>query len=834
VRSNTPSNSEPKRALSSPRLRLVVSNSHPEMDAVETQVRQPKKRSWWRMPLALVGIAALLSALAATGWLVYHDAKKKKLNASLRGVDRMLRRDTELGYHEGDRNLAALSRKAGSVAVLGRRAEVNSILWGRFGAGKQAEHLARRLLKSMAKDTKRKQVITAYLDLYGGHPDRAADRAERALLHHPRSAKLAYILAMARLRSGDLDAAEATLRLAASYDRKFIPARYHLAVVERLRRRFEQCRRSLEQVLALSPEHQGAHVEMAVLDAQAKGTLTSLDLDGLEKSAGRSLEYQARVLYLRGEKARRRGEYAEARRWFRRAAVRRPDEPEYALALVDAFLAPGGDVSAAQRLRLPPWKQMRQYPAAALVMARLALAGGGSRRALSRLDEIRWSALDSLSLARALALRVQALDEAWRFSDAALVCGKAMTGGASGTKEAVKVPVLLADACVRHGLLVGDQTLVHRLRLLVADPERKRLYRGIERLVAHRPEDARSDLKMVSREHFPSFLDVKVRALSELGRPRAALALARSLSDTAGGAARSRLVLVRAEMAAGQRRKASKEARGILHALKPEAVGVLFELGRLLLELGEPSRAYRLARRLRKRSDGRGLGAFLQGLYWTSKRRYNKAAHWLEKALSQAPDLWQAKDELARVRFLQGRKLVALRLAREAYRRSGKDPDVLAGLVRLYLAGPDVRSVGRLLARTARAYRHDGATWRASELYGRYADVLSRQKAVNRRKVARLFKRALRHRSASPKAYFLYGEYLRRRGKLDRAVRFYRKAVRACPEDTDALYRLGWGLVHLKKRRVEAMETIEMLRRLEPGRARSIRAARWLRRLHHG
>ena len=834
MRSSSQTDDESRRALSSPRLRLVVSNSHPEMDAVEAQVRQAKKRTWWRLPLAVVASVVLVVLLAATGWLVYHDAKKKKLNASLRGIDRMLRRDTELGYHEADRNLVALSDKERSAAVLGRRAEVNAVLWGRFGGDKSTEELARRLLKAIGSGKERKDVVAAYLDLYGGHADRAADRSERALLHHPRSAKLAYVLAMARLQSGDLDAAEATLRLAASYDRTFIPARYHLAVVERLRRRFEQGRRSLEQVLALSPEHQGAHVEMAILDAQAKGELAAVDLDALGKRAGHSPEYQARVLYLRGEKARRRGVFAAARQWFRRAAVRRPNEPEYALALVDAFLAPGGDVSAAQRLRLPPWKQMRQYPAAALVMARLALAGGMSRMALARLDEIRWNALDPEARAQAKALRVQALDDARRYSDAALVCKKGMSAGSSGAKQDIHIQVVLADACARHGLMAGDEAMVHRLRFVVSDQDRKRIYRGMERLVAHRPEDALSDLEMVSRTHLSSFLDVKIRVLEEVGRPRAALAVARALNETAGGSTRSRIVLAKANVEVGRSKQASKEARAILRSLKPQAVGILFELGRLLLDVGARSHAYRLAGRLRKRSDGRGLGQFLQGLYWISKRRPNKAAAWLEKALSQEPALWQAKAELARVRFRQGRKLVALRLAREAYHSSGKDPDVLAGLVRLYLDSPDVRSVEKLLSRTARAYRHMGATWRMSELYGRYADVLSGQKGANRRKVARLFKRALRYRSASPRSYFWYGEYLRRRGKLKRAVRFYRKAVRACPEYSDALYRLGWSLVHLKKHRAEAMETIEKLRRLEPARARSIRASRWLRRLRHG
>ncbi len=407
-------------------------NEVSKKEVVSSSKLKPKsqrRRSIIKVFLWVLGAALLITFAVVTGVLVYHQARQKRIEQRLRKVQSMMALDTALSYREGSQVLTALLKeKPNSAKILIARAELEVIRWGRFDGGARAGRLAEESLvqaKRLGITDEQETVVEAYLLLYKDKYDAAARAAERGLVHYPRSARLGYILGVSRLRMGDLEAAEATLRLAVSNDKKFLPAIYEMAVVQRLRGRFMESEALLTKVLQLSPEHVGAKIEMALVNQLVGQGVDETAVKKLFERVKDIPKYAARALLVKSRQNLLEGlgeRVLESVSYLKRCISLRPQEPEYLLELLAIHLRPGGDIAKAQRLVGEKLKRVREYPAAPLLQARLALGSGDAEGALKYLSEVRLSSLGSQERALVKAYRVRALLENNEHGEAGRIC----------------------------------------------------------------------------------------------------------------------------------------------------------------------------------------------------------------------------------------------------------------------------------------------------------------------------------------------------------------------------------------------------------------------------
>ncbi len=784
-----------------------------------------KGRRWLKIGLLALGGVGLLVLMGLTGYLVYRNALRKQLQVGLKKVDAMMALDKALGYQEADKALDRLERKMpGQFSVRLRQAEVATWRWGRFGAGKAVGRKAHRLMSwalTRSPESERVQALHALVTLYSGERDEAAVLAERGLVHHPRSARLAYVLGMARLQGGELEAAEATLRLAVSYDSKFLPALYHLAVVERLRGRLDLAKGYVSRVLAASPGHEGAVVERALLEFLTEHRIDGPELDRAKRRAKVCPEYEARYLLLEALVAASQGRGRDAASSLEKAIQLRPREPEYALTLIE--METGRDVAAAGRVLLPKWRFLREYPRAALATARLDLSRGRPFNLLERLDDIPRAGLDESKSAKLQAYEIEGRLLVGQWERARAQCLR-------HPQHRWKPSDPRLSACLQLAWVSGRRRLMRRLlkRVLVEDATKK-VQNGLFMLSRHRAVKAASLLSEVT-EHDLGWAGLYgVRAWLEARRPRAALEMAVKVARARGRDLWSRLLLAEVFLEAGRRKKAVKTLRGIKSELAPTSPYVLFEMGRLWLRTGARRPVDLLIKRLSRMDEGRIWGRWLSGLAAASRKKWKRAGEKLSAVVRHDPDKWRAWLDLALVRHRSGDRKGARKAFAEAAARGDRawvlwvQTETAVRAVQV----PEALSVG---LSAARAFRRLGAFRRASTLYAMLADLMSRQESYNRRKVKRMFRKALEMRAVSSKSYLLYAEFLRRRGKPAQALVWYERAVQANPEDADALYRRLWCMVHLPVSAQRIEPAVSQFVRVEERGSRVKRARQWLRR----
>jgi tetratricopeptide (TPR) repeat protein len=818
-----------------------------------------RRRPRWRRRIALaVGLVAALALLVITGILVYQQARQKRVRQRLKKVKTMMSLDTAVAYREASRALAKLAAEqpdSAEIAVV--RAEVEAIQWGRFGSGKRARASAEEWLDKAAKldaAGEERQVVQGYLLLYAGDYEGAARLAERALVHNARSPRLGHILGLSRFRLGDLEAAEATLRMAMSHDKDFLPAKYHLAAVQRLRGRTAEARQLLVQILAQSARHLGARIELALLRLENDGRADAVLADKLVAKAKEIPVYKARAALYRGKVAVAQGRMEKARKAFQQAAMTRPNNPEYFLALVEHYLRPGGEVLRAQAAAGEALRRAREYPRAPLILARLALAVGNPQKALDHLKDARMTFLTPRDQCGVEALRIQALYESFREARAMAVCnrllrrkkraagpkaGRAVGAAAESAPDAAAAVVreprimsrLVFEACTLLGVQMRSRPLLRRLKK--AARGKKQLYRlasGGAHLIAHRPVRARRRLADFDPSTSVAVGLLKARALQALFRPRGALDGLRAADRRAAGSARTRLWLAEGCLRAGDT-QCARTAYARVEALRPQGPRLLLDLGRVGLRLREKDKVVERAERLQKDAATKHLGEYLQGLSLSADQRWKASTAAFRRALEKYPGWASATAALGRVAFARGRTAQGRILFNRAYRQADKDPSMLQALARLYAEHGTLRQTTKAYLSAIRAFRRRGSRYKASELYSELGELLSHQEKKNRRQVESYLKRAVSYDPAHPLAYYRWAEYLRRRGKAPLSVRWYRKAARAGPEMADAHYGLAWVLLHLKRSPATALAALQRFAELETGTARARRVRRMRKRL---
>ncbi len=782
-------------------------------------------RPVFKIVLLILGGLALVSFLGLTGYLVYRNALRKQLLLGLKKVDAMIAMDRPLAYQEAEKSLADLNRKMpGEFSVTLRRAEVAACRWGRFGASRKEGQEARRLLDELlvrSAKGERVQALQAIMALYSGEHDKAAVLAEKGLVHHPRSARLSYVLGMARLRNGELEAAEATLRLAVSYDSKYLPALYHLAVVERLRGRLSLAAGYLQQGLQLSPGHEGALVETALVGFLDKGFIKAAALDRAKRQAGGVPEYRARFLLLAALSAKAQGHHDVAVRNLSEALQLQPQEPEYALALV--AMETSRDVEAAARVVLPRWRLLREYPNAALVTARLDLARGRPFEAIRRLEGVRRAGLSDTQISVVDALEIRGMLLAGQWDRAEQRCRYRAKAGWEVSDP--RFPACLDLAWIR-----GDRGLMRRfLRRVSGTGVDRQVIRGLRNLARYRPDKAAKSFAGASREQLRWMGSFAVQALLETGRPHTAADLALRVLDVRGKDVWSRLLLAQAAQVAGHGKTSVAQLRRVEKVLVPTSTYIRFLVGRIWIENGNRHRLDQLIKSLSRRDAGRIWADWLSGLWALSRKKWRRAVDKLTKVVRSDPSQWEAWIDLGRARFRAKDHKGARKAFAEAASRGERPPALLAQMQEALRAGL-VQDALRPGMAAARAFRKVGAWQMASTIYARLADAMSRQESYNRRRVKKLFRKALEMHSRSSEAYLLYAEFLRRRGHPEDALAWYERAVSANPESRNALYRRLWCLVHLRVGAQRLQPAVNAFLALEGHGSRARRARHWLRR----
>lgn len=845
---------QPHERSQGPSLALVASEpleEHPDVSERESpgheEERVPGKpapvrpRSWRRRIIVVLGVAAAAGLLAVTGVLVYQQALQKRARQRLRRVKSMMEQDTAVAYEEASQVLSSLQEQqpeSAEVAVV--RAEVEATKWGRFGGGRRSRDLAEALLGKAGKldaAAESRRVVRGYLLLYDGEHERAAKLAESALVHHPRSARLGHILGLARLRLGDLDAAEATLRLAISHDKDLLPARYHLAVVQRLRGRLKEARALLEEILETSPRHLGARIELALVSLQAGGRPDPVLADKLVRESEPIPAYHASARLLEGRVALQRGRVGEAKKALRKAAMLQPADPEHVLDLVELYLRPGGDVSEAKRVAAGSLRRVREYPRAPLIMARLALALGDPVEALNRLADARLTGLSLRDRALVAALKVRAFDESHQAEAATRLCaheleelGEAMKAAELSPREPLPDRVLYL-ACAAHGVRDRSVTLLTRLRRMSKGrKDLRRLLLGCIYLVKYRPTRALSHLRRVDGEMLGSVRYIEAHALQRTHQPRRGLRLLNRDVERHAGGARQLVRLARGLLLAGDERRAARQLRKI-EELEPSGRALLHDMGDLWVRLRRYDEAEEISERLEDEAPTSPLGYQLQGEIHLANRRWKKAEQEFRRALELRPGYVPAIIGSAEVAFARGLTARGKIRFLRAHRLSGDDPSILRRLAVAYAKRGSANQTAKAYAAAARAFRRSGSRYRASELYSELGELLSRNEKKNRREVESLLKRAINIKPTHPLAYLRWAEYLRRRGETSLSVRWYRKAAKAGPELAAAHYGLGWMLVRLRAEPNEALAALQRFLDLVPSGPRVRRARRMAKRL---
>ncbi len=851
------------------------------------QVRVQAKRSLLKVLLLSGGMVGFLALAVITGILVYHQARQKRVQEKLSQVRAMVALDSAVAYSEASQVLAELyEEKPDCPEILVARAEVEAVRWGRFDGGGEAAEAAKKNLELADRQGADKQdvmVVSAYLLLFRNKYEAAAAAAEKALVHYPRSARFGYIMGVARFMLGDLEAAEATLRLAVSNDKNFLPAIYELAVVQRLRGRLVESEALLKKVLEVSPRHLGAKIETVLVHDLMGREVDIVSVERLARRVESMPKYAARAYLLMGRLKLSDGgknAVAVAERFFEKAAAIRPQEPEYLLELLALHLRPGGDVVRAKRTAAAGLDSVREYPVAPLLQARLALAEGDSGRALTHLSGVRFSSLGSLERAWVKAVGIKAHLENNDVENAKRMCSEFIAAGgdldvflkvkggggftvssmstihsdspveAGGREQGADVKAgkeggsgrsmpeskrefrKILEACALYAYDLRDWKTARVLEDLVKDSDLKIIIRGIRYALRHQPLRAWNSMEKIRPADIPDFGHLVGRVLQEIGRPRAALAFFDAKHNYEAQGAGQRLDLAEAYFKAGEA-EAARKLLVELDEMEPVSPRILYDRGRLALEMGDSEDAGRVARQLKRDYADSHLGYYLEGLLHLDERQWRMASEAFDAALERKPDCYKCTEKLAQIAMVREGIAGARLYYQRAYKESGRNPEVLANMARRFAeTGGDSHAI-KAYMNAARGFRKAGSGYRASELYSELAEQLSHNKNYNRSRIESIYKRALKYRRPHPLAYYRWAEYLRRRGKPEEAVRWYERAANAAPESPDVHYSLAWILIRLDRNPSLALQSLKRFDEFEKDTARARRAMQMRRRLLH-
>lgn len=815
-----------KRRPSGQVLTLVIPPPEPE-DAPP----EPKGRFRFFLKLGLA-LAVVAAALVATGYVVYQQAQEKAVKKELLRANRLAALDTPAAYRAALQILDRVAVKRPEDARLAALvAEIRAFLWGRFGGNEKARLEAVRGLKrarELQANAERLTAIEGYHLLFKGRFAKAARHAEAALLIHKRSARLDYVLGVARYHLGDLTAAAATFKLAVAHDSRFLPARIALGRLQRQRGHLKLAETTLKQVLVESPDHLEAKLERALASVDAGKPGRDSELQRLARLATPHAPLLAVAKLGLARRALKAREWTRARTLLRQSALLAPDDPEIALQLVASQLLPGGDARKAWSDHERLAERSREYRSAASVFARAALAAGRPGEAMRFLRKPVPAALPPAVQEQRTVAMVNAARELDQSEIADRACAQVFKQARPGRRAWAVCLVHVARA--RR----GDELKTRAKAPGAGRSSDSELAAGLLSY-QHRsyPRAVRLLSKVARRKGVsPCTLQVLARALQRSDRPAAALPLLRRAVDLSAQALRARLELAWGLVAV----RRTADAKRLFHALvsdAPRGARMLMDLGRLGLRLDLRQEVAKIAKNLTRRYASSGHGPYLAGMLELRAEKRRKARAQWDAALMRDPGHVPSKLALARLAFWQGDVGGGRVLYESAWRASRKNPDILLELARSYFKHNYVNRARRAYVRATLQYRGTGSGYLAAGALSELAQRLGSLKKYRRSAIARILKWSLQIYWANPRAQLRNGLFQESRGYHVDARLSYQRAIRYGPEISEGYYHLGAHLLAWKRDLKQAERSLARFLEMEGTRGgRRVRNARkWLARI---
>lgn len=812
-----------KRRSSGQVLALVIPSPEPDSSAPE-----PKRRWRFFLKLGLV-LLVVAGALVATGYVVYQQAQDKAVKQELTRARSLAGLDTPAAYRAALQILDKVAVKRPEDARLAALvAEIRAFLWGRFSGDEKARLVAVSTLnraKELKASAERLAAIEGYHLLFKGRYVKAARHAEAALLIHKRSARLDFVLGVARYHLGDLTAAVATFKLAVAHDSRFLPARIALGRLQRQRGHLKLAEATLKQVLVESPDHLEARLERRLIALASGNANDDAEQRRLLRLATPYPPLLALAKLATARMALRDREWERARKLLRESALLAPDDPEIALQLVASQLLPGGDARKAWSDHERLTDRSREYRSAASVFARAALAAGRPDEAMRFLRKPVAATLPPEVVEQRTVVKVNAARELDQPEIADRACSAVFKQRRPGRRARAVCLVHVARAR-RGGELKERAKLTggadSELTSGLLSYQRRNYPRAVRILsgVARRPGVT------------PSTLLVLAEALQKSERPAAALPLLRRAVALSSQALRPRL-----ELAWGLvRAQRIDEAKRLLHALmsdQPRGARTLMDLGLIGLRLDLRKEVAQLAKTITRRYASSGHGPYLAGMLYLRAQQRRKARARLDAALMRDPGHVPSKLALARLAFWQGDVGGGRVLYDSAWRASRKNPDILLELARNYFKHKYVNRARKAYVRATLQYRGTGSGYLASGALSELAERLASLKKYRRSAIARILKWSLQLYWANPRSHLRNGLFQEARGYHIDARLSYKRAIRYGPEISEGYYHLGAHLLAWKRDLEQAERAIERFLEMEgPRGGRRVRNARkWLARI---
>lgn len=812
-----------KRRPSGQVLALVLPPPEPEASGPE-----PKGR--WKFFLKLgLGLLVVAGALVGTGYVVYQQAQDKAVKKELQRARRLAGLDTPASYRAALQILDKVAVKRPQDARLATLvAEIRAFLWGRFGGDQKARVVALSALKrakALHANAERLAALEGYHLLFKGRYAKAAQQAEAALLIHKRSARLDYVLGVARYHLGDLTAAEATFKLAVAHDSRFLPARIALGRLQRQRGHLKLAEATLKQVLVDSPDHLEALLERRLIVLASGRAKDDAEQQRLLRLATPFPPLLALAKLAVARKALRDRDWKSARKLLRESALLAPDDPEIALQLVASQLLPGGDARKAWSDHERLADRSREYRSAASVFARAALAAGRPGETLRFLRKPVAAKLPHEVVEQRTVAKVNAAQELDRPEIADRACAAVLKQRRPGRRARAVCLVHVARA--RRGdelreLAKKSGGASSELVSGLLSFQQRNYPRAVRILtgVARRPGTT------------PCTLLVLAEALQQIERPAAALSLLRRAVALSSQAMRPRLALANGMMRS-QRRAEAKRLFGALISDQPRGARTLMDLGRLGLRLGLHKEVAQLAKTLTRLYASSGHGPYLLGMLHLHAKRRRKARVQLDAALMRDPGHVPSKLALARIAFWQGDVGGGRVLYDNAWRASRKNPYILLELARGYFKHKYINRARKAYVRATLQYRGTGSGYLASGALSELAERLGSLKKYRRSAIARILKWSLQLYWANPRSHLRNGLFQEVRGYHIDARLSYQRAIRYGPEISEGYYHLGAHLLAWKRDLKQAERSLERFLEMEGARGgRRVRNARkWLTRI---
>jgi len=812
-----------KRRPSGQVLALVLPPPDPEPSA-------PKSKRRWTFFLKLgLGLVVVVGSLVATGYVVYQQAQDKAVKKDLVRARTLAGLDTPAAYRAALQILKKVSLKRPNDARLAALvAEIRAFLWGRYGGDEKARLVAVAALnraKELEASAERLAALKGYHLLFKGRFIKAARHAEAALLIHKRSARLDYVLGVARYYLGDLTAAVATFKLAVAHDSTFLPTRIALGRLQRQRGHLKLAEATLKQVLVESPDHLEARLERRLITVALGKAKDDVEQQRLVRLATPHPPLLALAKLAMAREALGARSWDRARRLLRESALLSPDDPEIALQLVASQLLPGGDARKAwvdhERLA----ERSREYRSAASVFARAALAAGRPGEGLRFLRKPVAATLPPKVVEQRTVATVSAAQELDQPEIADRACAMVFKQRRPGPRAWAVCLVHVARA--RR----GDE-LKERAKL--TGGKHSKLVSGLISFQQRKyPRAARLLTGVARRPNVtPCTLLVLAQSLQKSERPAAALPVLRRAVSLSSQAVRSRL-----ELAWGLMRvRRIVQAKRLFHALmsdKPRGARTLMDLGRLGLRLGLLKEVAQLAKTLTRSYASSGHGPYLEGMLDLRAERRRKARAHLDAALLRDPSHVPSKLALARLAFWQGDVDGGRVLYESAWRASRKNPGVLLDLARDYFKHKYVNRARKTYVRATLQYRGSGSGYLASGVMSELAERLGSLKKYRRSAIARVLKWSLQLYWANPRSQLRNGLFQESRGYHVDARRSYQRAIRYGPEISEGYYHLGAHLLAWKRDLKQAERALERFLEMEGSRGgrRVNNARKWLARI---